>query len=231
MKLAIMQPYFWPYTGYFQLLHAADVFVIYDNIQYTKKGWMNRNRYLCNGRDKYFTIPVAKDSDYLDVCERKVAADFDRRKLKRQIQAAYAKAPCFAAIFPLFCACVDYAEENLFRFIYYSVKKIAQYLEIDTKVIVSSELGIGHEVRGKDKVLAICRKLEADTYINPIGGTALYDKQEFLDAGIGLYFLEMENITYRQFADPFVSSLSILDVLMFVPKEEAIGLLSCYRLS
>ncbi len=98
-------------------------------------------------------------------------------------------------------------------------------------MIVSSELGIGHEVRGKDKVLAICRKLEADTYINPIGGTALYDKQEFLDAGIELYFLEMENITYRQFADPFVSSLSILDVLMFVPKEEVIGLLSCYRLS
>lgn len=226
-----MQPYFWPYAGYFQLLHAVDIFVIYDNIQYTKKGWMNRNRYLCNGQDKYFTIPVAKDSDYLDVCERKVAPDFDRRKLKSQIRAAYAKAPCFAAIFPLFCECVDCAEDNLFRFIYHSVKKIAQYLQIDTKVIVSSELGIGHEVRGKDKVLAICKKLQADTYINPIGGTALYDKQEFLKAGVELYFLEMEDISYRQFAEPFVSSLSILDVLMFVPKEEAIGLLDDYRLS
>lgn len=231
MKVGIMQPYFWPYLGYFQLLYAVDQYVIYDNIKYTKKGWINRNRYLCEGQAKYFTIPVAKGSDELDICERKVAEAFDRRKLKAQIQAAYSKAPYFEQTFPLFCECIDCMEENLFCFLYNSVKRIADYLEIHTKIIVSSDLQIGHEVRGKDKVLAICRKLQADTYINPIGGKALYQKQEFARQGVQLHFLEMEEIPYPQFGAPFVGSLSILDVLMFQSREQAIRMLERYKLA
>ncbi len=231
MKIGIMQPYFWPYLGYFQLLHAVDQYVIYDQIKYTKKGWINRNRYLCNGQAKYFTIPIAKGADQLDVCERKIAAHFERKKLKSQIQAAYCKAPYFQEIFPLFCSCADYTEENLFQFLFYSVKKIVSYLEIDTKIIVSSSLQIGHEVHGKDKVLAICRKLQADTYINPEGGKALYQKQDFAQEGIQLYFLEMQELIYPQFNGTFVENLSILDVLMFCSKKEVIRMLEQYRLT
>lgn len=231
MKLGIMQPYFLPYLGYFQLLHAVDQYVIYDNIKYTKKGWINRNRYLCAGQGKYFTIPLAKDSDELDICERKVAKSFDRRKLKAQIQAAYSKAPYFEQVFPLFCECVDCKEENLFCFLYDSVKKIVNFLEINTQIIISSDLNIGHEVHGKNKVLAICRKLQADTYINPIGGKALYQKQEFEQHGIRLHFLEMEEMPYPQFGEPFVGSLSILDVLMFQSRDQVMQMLERYRLS
>ncbi|MCI9173908.1 MAG: WbqC family protein [Lachnospiraceae bacterium] len=230
MKIGIMQPYFWPYLGYFQLLYAVDQYVIYDNIKYTKKGWINRNRYLWEGQAKYFTIPIAKGSDELDICERKVAGAFDRRKLKAQIRAAYSKAPYFEQIFPLFCECIDCMEENLFCYLYCSVRRIADYLEIPTKIIVSSDLQIGHEARGKDKVLAICRKLQADTYINPIGGKALYQKQEFEQQGIQLHFLEMEEIPYPQFGQPFVGSLSILDVLMFQSREQVMRMLERYRL-
>ena len=70
MKLAIMQPYLFPYIGYFQLMNAADEFVVYDNIKYTKKGWINRNRILVNGSDAYINFPLKKDSDYLDVKDR-----------------------------------------------------------------------------------------------------------------------------------------------------------------
>ena len=95
MKLAIMQPYFLPYIGYFQLIAAVDQFIVYDNIKYTKKGWINRNRLLQNGTDTVFSIPLSKDSDALDIRERQIAADFRRDKLLKQIAEAYRKAPYF----------------------------------------------------------------------------------------------------------------------------------------
>lgn len=231
MRIGIMQPYFWPYLGYFQLISCVDRFVVYDNIEYTKKGWFNRNRYLCNGEDKYFTIPIAKDSDFLDVKERKIATQFDRNKLKNQIKMAYTKAPYFKEIFPLFCESVDYAENNLFTFIYHSIQQIVQYLEIDTEIVISSTLNVGHEKKGKDKVLEICRQLEADEYVNSIGGQQLYDKEEFEKQGINLFFIQMDNsISYKQYENQFIQGLSILDVMMFNSKEEVQSMLVQYKL-
>ncbi|AVC45854.1 wbqC-like family protein (plasmid) [Rhizobium leguminosarum bv. viciae] len=89
MKLAIMQPYFFPYIGYFQLIHAVDKFVVYDNIKYTKKGWINRNRILRNGEDYTFSLPIKAASDSLDICDRTLSTEFDRNKLVNQIQGAY----------------------------------------------------------------------------------------------------------------------------------------------
>lgn len=231
MIIGIMQPYFWPYLGYFQLICAVDQFVIYDNIEYTKKGWINRNRYLCNGKDKYFTIPLKRDSDFLDIERRYVSDDFDREKLKKQIEMAYKKSPNFQSIFPLFCDCIEYRGENLFDFIYYSIKKINSFLDINTDIIVSSTLGIGHEVKGKDKVLAICKKLGATEYINAIGGQTLYDKQEFKQNDISLSFIQMNpNIEYQQFDNQFIPMLSILDVLMFNSVENVKRMLQEYTL-
>ena len=101
MKLGIMQPYFLPYIGYWQLLSAVDVFVVYDNIKYTKKGWINRNRFLVNGQPKLFTIPLRKDSDMLDVDRRSLANDFRRDKLIHQLESSYHKAPFFQELFPV----------------------------------------------------------------------------------------------------------------------------------
>lgn len=231
LRIGIMQPYFWPYLGYFQLLRAVDKYVIYDNIEYTKKGWFNRNRYLCNGQAKYFTIPIARASDYSDVINRKTAANFDRAKIKNQIKMAYQKAPFFENIFWIFCECVDCQNENLFEYIFYSVKKIAEYLDIGTEIIVSSKLEIGHELKKNEKVLEICHRLDADEYLNPYGGKALYDKEEFKKEGIQLSFLQMENIVYQQFDNSFVELLSILDVLMFNSKEKVKNLLDRYTIS
>lgn len=216
MTIGIMQPYFFPYLGYFQLIKAVDEFVVYDNIEYTKKGWFNRNRYLCNGEDKYFTIPIAKDSDFLNINCRKVAANFDKNRIKNQIKMAYKKAPYFENTFQLFSDCIDFESDNLFEYINNSLYRIVEMLEINTKIVISSSININHEqLKGKDKVLAICKELNGNKYINSIGGQLLYDKKEFNENGIELNFINMGEIVYKQFEAPFVPNLSILDVLMF----------------
>lgn len=231
MKVGIMQPYFWPYLGYFQLLNMTDKFILYDNIEYTKKGWINRNRYLCQGTDKYFTIPIEKDSDFLDVKDRKISRVFDPEKLINQIKMAYIKAPFFADIYPLFCKTVEYDEPNLFEYIFHSIRCITEYLGIETEIIVSSKLGIGHEKKGKDKVMALCKSVQGTEYINPIGGIELYDKIEFLNNGIKLQFIQMKNtIKYKQFTKDFIPALSILDVLMFNSLPEVKKMLLQYQL-
>src|SRR5690349_10134683 len=114
MKLAIMQPYFFPYIGYFQLINASDLFIVYDNIQYTKKGWINRNRFLQNGKDVLFSIPLKKDSDYLDVRDRDLALDFNKTKLLNQIKAAYQRAPYMNETYPIIEEIIQFDDINLF---------------------------------------------------------------------------------------------------------------------
>lgn len=230
MRLGIMQPYFWPYLGYFQLISCVDKFVVYDDIEYTKKGWINRNRYLCNGKDKYFTIPLEKDSDYLDIKERKVSAGFDQEKVKNQILTAYKKAPYFEKTFPLFCECLEYKERNLFKYIFFSIQKIMEYLNIDTELIISSSLSIDHSLKSQTKVLEICKKMNCSEYINAIGGQALYDKESFNKRNIKLHFIKMEDIVYDQKISEFLPALSILDVMMFNSKENVVRFLNQYAL-
>ena len=124
MRLGIMQPYFLPYIGYFQLMKSVDTFIIYDNIKYTKRGWINKNRILVNGSDKLFSIPVKKDSDYLKIGERELANNSlsERKKILRQITNSYAKAPYFASTYPIIEKCFLCEESNLFHYILYSIK-------------------------------------------------------------------------------------------------------------
>lgn len=232
MKIAIMQPYFLPYIGYFQLINAVDVFVVYDNIQYTKKGWFNRNRFLQNGKDAYFTIPLKKDSDYLNVVDRTVALDFNKNKLLNQLREAYKKAPHFLQGFSFFEECVQHDESNLFKYIYYSITKVVEVLDIQTRIIVSSSIDIDHSLRAQDKVLAICKALNADTYFNPIGGVELYSKENFEENGVKLHFINSEPLEYKQFKnDEFVPWLSIIDVMMFNDLENIKKMLQNYEVS
>jgi len=217
MKLGIMQPYFFPYIGYFQLIAAVDKFVIYDNIKYTKKGWINRNRMLRNGTDITFTLSLKKDADYLDVIQRELAPSFDREKLLNQLAGAYQKAPYFKLTFPMLQKIIRNEDNNLFRYILNSVIQISSHLGIQTEFVVSSKVDIDHNLKAQDKVLALCEALGASTYINPIGGAELYDQTDFADRGIDLKFIESLKFKYSQFDNTFVPWLSIIDVLMFNP--------------
>ncbi len=217
MKIAIMQPYFFPYIGYFQLIAAADVFIVYDNIQYTKKGWINRNRMLQNGKDVMFSLPLKSDSDSLNVCERELAAGFNRDKLLNQINGAYRRAACFDQVMPLIEQVVRYEDANLFRFLHHSIVKTCEYLGIATEIRISSGIAINHKLKGQGKVLALCEAVGATTYINANGGMELYSKEVFLEQGVELKFIRSKPFEYTQFGTEFVPWLSVVDVLMFNP--------------
>jgi len=217
MKIAIMQPYFLPYIGYWQLINAVDEFVIYDNIKYTKKGWINRNRYV-GGRT--FTIPIKKGSDSLTVVEREISEVYDRKKLSRQIQSAYRDAVYLKQCFPLVNSCIMDHRNNLFEYIHRSVINICDYLNVNTKITVSSNINIDHSLKSQEKVLAICKAMNATQYINPIGGTELYDKAVFQKEGISLNFLKTKS----------ENTLSIVDILMRNPTENMEKILGEFRL-
>ncbi len=232
MKVAIMQPYFFPYIGYFQLLGAVDEFVIYDNIQYTKKGWINRNRILANGQARYITLPIKKDSDYLDVYQRHLADDWkkQRKRMLNRIQDAYRKAPQFAQAFPVVEACLLFDNPGLFEFLLNSLKLVNQYIGIETPLIVSSTVEIDHSLRGEQKVIALCKARSADEYINPIGGIELYSKDRFSSDSIRLSFLRSSLSPYSQTVREFVPALSVIDVVMHNSRSQINEMLSDYTL-
>jgi hypothetical protein len=232
MRIAIMQPYFFPYIGYFQLINAVDKFVVYDNIEFTKKGWINRNRILVNGKDAYITLPLKKDSDYLHVKQRALASNWqeERKKLLNRVTESYRKAPFFEPGFTLIEKCVMFNSDNLFEFIKHSLEQVTGFLGIKTPFVISSEIAVDHSLKSEQKVMAICKALQAGSYLNPIGGLELYDKNRFKDQGFELDFLKSGEIRYKQFAKDFVSNLSIIDVVMFNSRETITGYLTDYTL-
>lgn len=217
MKLGIMQPYFLPYIGYFQLLASVDEFVVYDNIKYVKKGWINRNRMLLNGSADIFSLPLKKGSDSLCVIDRELTANFDRTKLLNKFKGAYSRAPHFDITFQLLEKIVQHKDKNLFNYIHHSISMLCEYLGINTVISISSRLPIDHQLRSQDKVLALCKAVSADIYINSIGGVELYDKENFRAQGVELNFIKSRPFEYEQFGSVFVPMLSIVDVLMFNP--------------
>lgn len=215
MRLGIMQPYLLPYIGYFQLVHAVDMLILYDNIKYTKKGWINRNRFLRDGKDVIFSIPLRSDSDSLHIRDRHIAADFDPDKLINQLRGAYVRAPYVGQTLQLLEDMVHREESNLFDFLNYSIRKTCQHLGIATEIRSSSDIEIDHSLKGQEKVLAICSALDATTYINLPGGVGLYENRAFQERNIELRFIQPQLCEYSQQGNEFVPWLSILDVLMF----------------
>lgn len=210
-----MQPYFMPYLGYYQLIANVDLFVIYDQIKYTKKGWINRNRILRNGADTFITLPLKSDSDTLDIIDRYISSDFEPIKIIRQIHGAYRSAPHVKEVMPLMEEILNFEDYNLFRFNYNAIKKSCEYLGIKTPICVSSSISIDTDLKGEEKVLALCKKLGASIYVNPIGGLELYDKRVFEESRIELLFLRSLPFHYEQLGGEFVPWLSIIDVMMF----------------
>lgn len=216
--IAIMQPYFLPYIGYWQLLNYADEFVVYDDVEYSKGGWINRNRYQCNGRVEYFTIPLRNASDYLLIRERELSANFEqsRSKLLRQVSASYKKAPFFDEGMFLFESCLRLDIKNLFEFNLASICTVREFLGITTNVLISSEVCSDNSLRREERLFSICRSLNATRYINPIGGVDLYKKSDFSKKNITLEFQNVQVSRYQQVSDVFFPNLSILDFVMCV---------------
>jgi len=216
-----MQPYFLPYIGYFQLMAAVDAFVVYDNIKFTKSGWINRNRLLLDGRDTLFSLPIQKASDALDVVDRSIAEDFELLKVRAKFATAYAKSPGFVPGMQLVDEVLAGSRANLFEFLHAGLRRVRDHLGITAPIIVSSTVPIDHGLKGQRKVLALCEALGASTYLNAIGGLDLYGATDFASRGIALQFLKPRLTPYPQACPAFVPALSIIDVLMHVPMPAA----------
>lgn len=231
MKLAVMQPYFMPYIGYWQVMNIVDKYVIYDDVSYIKGGWINRNRILINDEAKYINIPMIgassnKKINEIEVSTDKVLADKNVRKL----EMAYQRAPYFSVVMPILEEILYCQEKNLNRFLQNSMMKMKEYLDINAELVLSSEIEKDEGLKAEERLLDICSRLGAREYYNAIGGKELYSKAAFERAGIELHFVQTEEIKYMQFSDKFIPWLSIIDVMMFNDAEKIKIFLDKYNL-
>lgn len=214
--IAIMQPYFLPYIGYFQLLAAADKFIVLDDVNYINRGWVNRNRILLNGQAHTFTVPLSGASQNRFICDIKLVNERAwRDKLMRTIQQAYKKAACYPEVSALIESLINYPSLQLDEFLLNSIREIVRYLSLDVEIENTSRVYKNTHLKGQERILDICRQEQADVYINLIGGRDLYDQASFLEQDIQLYFLSPRPVSYPQGQAEHIPWLSILDLLMF----------------
>lgn len=231
MIVGIMQPYFVPYIGYWQLMNAVDKYVIYDDVNFINGGWINRNRILVDGQIKYFNIPMLGASPNKLINEIVVNHNSKLRdKNLRRLWYAYKRAPYFDVVFPMMERILNCKQATLAMYIKESFQCICEYLDIGTELIMSSELNKDNQLKGQNRVLSICELLGATYYYNAIGGQDLYSIAVFQSKGIELRFLKTGVIQYQQFASCFVPDLSIIDVMMFNSKEEIKKMLDVFTL-
>lgn len=229
-----MQPYFFPYLGYFQLMAAADLFVFHDDVQYIKQGWVNRNKIMQNGKAVFLTLPVAAGSHRLPISGRRLAdSQVNLQKLFARICGAYRHAPYFAEMAALLRPLFTGHYETIAEFNIASLRRLRDIIGIGTPDAVASEHDYGQGAAGQDKVIRICRREGATRYINPIGAKAigLYRQTDFEAAGLELFFLRPRpDLVYEQGKEPFVPGLSIIDVLMHNSPAKIREMLPMYEL-
>ena len=226
-----MQPYLFPYIGYFQLIKAADKFVIFDDVNFINKGWINRNNILVNGKAHLFTLPLEKSGQNRLIKDIGILQNTDwKTKFLKTIDLNYRSAPYFKEINDLVSEIIGSNEKNISKYIFFSLEKINEYLDINTKIIESSSVYLNDNFKQQERIIDICIKEKADYYINPTGGMELYSKEEFKSKGIILNFIKSKKIEYKQFENTFVDSLSMIDVLMFNSKNRVREFLNEYEL-
>ena len=228
MKLAVMQPYLFPYMGYFQLIHAADVFVVYDDVNYIKGGWINRNNILSQGRSQRITLAVSGASPSRHINQVEVGSNGE--KLLSSIYHAYTKAPQFKRVFALLESVLRQEETNLAVYLEYGLRLVCDYLDLYPEWHISSGLDYNKTLRGQDRIIDLCEVLGATHYINLSGGRKLYDREGFNGKDIRLSFIESKPLGYQQFMAEYVPKLSIIDVMMFNSKDQCKRLLGGYTL-
>ena len=231
-KIAVMQPYFMPYIGYWQLVNAVDEYVIFDDVNYINRGWINRNKIFYSGAVRYIHLPVLSVSQNKKINELRMSEDEEAyRKILNIVAMAYKKAPYYEIAIELLEEILLYPEKNAAKYLTHSIEVIAKYLEMKTKFLYSSEIqkDVFQVSGGQEKILEICMKRQADCYINAVGGKELYSKNEFAEKGVKLEFLHPleEKLRYRQFD----KNLSIIDVMMFNDKITIQNFMNQYELT
>ena len=230
-----MQPYFFPYIGYFQLIAAVDKFVVYDDVNYIKGGWINRNKILLNNKESLFTIPLNNSSSFAKINSIQVNKKLFplwKKKFLKSLMQSYQNAPNFEKVFQLVEKILEINDEEITisALSVKAIKRFVEYLKIKTEIIETSSIYINNHLKAQDRLLDICKQLHCTHYINPIGGTVLYDKVAFKSQNIDLTFLKSNVVLYKQFKKDFIPWLSIIDVLMFNNDEELGFILNKYEL-
>ena len=223
-----MQPYFFPYIGYWQLISAVDTFVIYDDVNFIKQGYINRNNILQNQKAHLFTLELIGASSNKKINEIKIGGNSN--KLLRTIKQNYSKAPFYKNVFPMIEDILNNDEKNLSKFLGFSLEKIARHLDIDTEFLYSSDVKNDKTFKAEDRLIEMSKILNATGYINSIGGIELYDKEVFFQNDINLSFLKSGKTLYKQFNHEFVPNLSIIDILMFNDKAQSKKMLTINEL-
>ena len=219
MTVAANQPYFLPYLPYWQLIDCADLFLVCDDCAYMKGSWIPRNRILVNGRWQYFRIEIVDQSCHRLIKDTRMV-DFDAANKLRTLWMAYHRAPCFNDAYEVLEKVITCPERGLSDFLVNSVRLICDYLGITTTIGFTSEVPGNGLLRREESIYHFCNYLGADTYVNATGGRALYSPSEFRAHGIELRFLDTRAGAYKQFGSGFVPGLSIVDAMMFVPREQ-----------
>ena len=232
MKLGIIQPYFFSFIGYFQLINSVDKFVFYDDVSYINRGWINRNNLLVNGKKNLITLSLIRASQNKLINEIHTALEHEKNLIT--IRMSYSKAPYFCKVFPLIEEIFNTINADMLisEIAGLSIMQVAKYLNLKVKFEYSSEKY--QDTKGMDKaarLIAICKKNNADTYINAAGGVNIYSKEEFKKENINLYFIKTQVKEYKQFNYEFVPSLSIIDVMMFNSSEQINIMLNDYILN
>ncbi len=213
--LAIMQPYLFPYIGYWQLLQATDRFVVYDDVNYINRGWINRNRILINGEPSLITLPLLGASQNRKIRDIEIApATQWRARLLRSVEMAYRKAPHFDEVFAVIEQILAQDERNLAAFLTHQLRTLSRFMGLETQIVPSSVVYQNSELAAQARILDICRQEQATTYINAQGGRSLYAPQAFAEAGIDLHFIAMRALPYKQRYEGFAPGLSVIDALM-----------------
>jgi hypothetical protein len=208
MKIACMQPYFLPYIGYWQLINAVDKFVILDDVQYITKGWINRNKICINGNDRWITIPLEGANRNKLINELKICSPNNwAPKLKRTIEYSFKNAPNFDEGYQFFNTIINCKTNDLTTCLVKSIKLICDFLGIDTTIILSSDISPEDSFKGKDRIIHICKKLNASFYYNPQGGIKLYKKEDFIKEKIELDFIKTNS--KKSFLYSFLETMMI----------------------
>lgn len=185
-----MQPYFFPYIGYFQLMHAADIFVMHDDVQYIKGGWINRNRICLNGLAAWLTLPVRSARSSMNINQRYYLLGDSVARAKRRLQGAYSKAPAYEETARIIFDLLDFIEPNVALFNANLLIALAKKFQLNCRFLMSSEFALPGDLKGERRVMELCKSLGADQYINSVGGVNLYHADSFAKENIQLGFLK-----------------------------------------
>jgi hypothetical protein len=230
MKLAIMQPYFYPYIGYFQMIYAVNKFIFYDDVQFIERGWINRNYLLSKEGRQLFTIPLKQYSlgDSINIIE--VAGNSNwKDSLLKTIYLTYKRAPNFEIIYNIIDSTLKIETSIISDYCIASIISVYNYLKINREFISSSEINYNRTASKTEKIISILESEKASELILPPGSIDLYSKEQF---NVPAYFIiPSDDISYKQFSKTrFEKNLSIIDILMFCDLEIIFKLLNFYSL-